>query len=393
MCIGLGKIAIQAIDRVQLWKGMNFIISHFNRFDWVMAIAAVSLAGIGLVSLYSSSMHSGDFGNFHKQAIFLGIGFFAMLAMSFFDWRIFRESSAFILGLYFLAVVSLAGLFFFGSVNRGVRTWYDLGPITLDPIELLKPVLLILLAKYFSRRHVAMYQIRHILLTGFYVAVPATLIFFQPNLGPCLVIFALWIGMLMISGIKIRHFLILSLCFLVMLVFGWMFLMKDYQKARIMSFFVPYDPLGVSWSQNQAKIAVGTGGLLGKGIGNGSQTQYGFLSEPQTDFIFAAISEEMGIIGVTVLLFLLILLVWRVTIAAFRARDNFSRLFAAGFSALLVAEAAIHIGVNIGFLPIIGLPLPLVSYGGSNLIATFAILGIVEGIISYPKTNTGQDGR
>ncbi len=358
-----------------------------------MALAAVLLAAFGLVSIYSSSLHGGDFTNFTKQAIFLGIGFVSMLALSYFDWRNFRESPALILTLYFLAVLALAGLYFFGSFNRGVRTWYSLGPITLDPIELLKPVLVILLAKYFSRRHAAMYQIRHILLTGFYVGLPAVLIFFQPNLGPCLVIFSLWIGILIISGIKLRHFLALALGFLVIASLGWLFLMKDYQKARVMSFLVPYDPLGVSWSQNQSKIAVGVGGLFGKGIGGGSQTQYGFLSEPQTDFIFAAISEEFGIIGIVALLSLMLLLIWRITRAALRSTDNFSRLFAAGFAVLLVAESAIHIGVNIGFLPIIGLPLPLVSYGGSNLIATFAVLGIVEGIVAYPDVGMIAEGK
>lgn len=358
-----------------------------------MVFAATALAGIGLLSIYSSSMHGGDFINFNKQAIFLTLGAALMLALSFFDWRMFRESPALILFLYFMSILALAGLYFFGSFNRGVRTWYDIGPVTLDPIELLKPVLIVLLAKYFSSRHAAMYQIRHVLLTGFYVGLPAVLIFFQPNLGPCLVIFSLWIGMLIVSGIKTRHFLALILCFSAVFAFGWFFLMMDYQKARIMSFFVPYDPLGVSWSQNQSKIAVGIGGLFGKGIGGGSQTQYGFLSEPQTDFIFAAISEEFGIIGIIVLLSLMLLLLRRVTRAALRSRDNFSRLFCAGFAVLLVAESVIHIGVNIGFLPIIGLPLPLVSYGGSNLIATFGILGVVQGIIAYPDIGLSADER
>ena len=348
-----------------------------------MVAMAMALALIGLLSIYSSSLHSGDFANLTKQAVFLGIGFFLMLVLSFFDWRMFRESPALILGLYVVSILALAGLFFFGSSNRGVRTWYDLKIITLDPIELLKPILLILLAKYFSRRHMAMYQIRHLALTGFYVALPAALVFFQPNLGPCLVIVALWIGMLMIAGIKAPHFVALLLCFLAIFSLGWAFLLKDYQKDRIMDFFTPGDPLGVSWSQNQAKIAVGTGGLLGKGLGQGSQTQYGFLSEPQTDFIFAAIIEEFGVLTAVVILSLLFLLIWRLVRAARRARDNFSKIFLSGMAILLFAEAAIHIGVNVGFLPIIGLPLPLVSYGGSNLVSTFALLGLAQGIIAY----------
>jgi rod shape determining protein RodA len=370
---------------------MNFIVSHFKRLDWILAFSAVALAAIGLLSIYSSSLHGGDFTNFHKQAVFLSLGFLLMLALSWFDWRMFREGPGFILLIYFASIAALVGLYFFGSLNRGVRTWYSLGPVTLDPIELLKPVLVVFLAKYFSSRHVAMYQMRHILLTGAYVGFPAALIFFQPNLGPCLVIFSLWIGMLVIAGIKLRHFLVLLLVFAVVFAFSWMFLMKDYQKARIMSFFVPYDPLGVSWSQNQSKIAVGVGGFFGKGIGGGSQTQYGFLSEPQTDFVFAAVSEEFGIAGAATILALLLLLLWRITRASLRAKDNFSRLFCAGFAVLLVAEAAIHIGVNIGFLPIIGLPLPLVSYGGSNLIATFAVLGLIEGMIAYPDIGLAAD--
>lgn len=360
--------------------GMNFIISHFKKFDWIIAGAAALLALIGLVSLYSSSLYSENFSNFNKQVVFLAIGLSVFLAMSFFDWRIFRENSALILGLYGFSILMLAGLFFFGSANRGVRTWYDLGAVTIDPIEMLKPVFLILLAKYFSNRHIKMFQIRHVMLTGFYAAVPVALIFFQPNLGPCLVILALWAGMLLIAGIKPRHFLALAACFLAIFAFSWLFLMKDYQKDRIASFFVPNDPLGVSWSQNQARIAVGTGGWLGKGFGRGSQTQYGFLSEPQTDFIFAAICEEFGILGVAVVLGLLFLLIWRITAAGLRAPDNFSRIFCAGFAMLFFAQAAIHIGVNVGFLPIIGLPLPLASYGGANMMATFAVLGVIESI-------------
>jgi len=363
---------------------MNQIISHFKKYDWIMIAAAVFLGLIGLASLYSSSIHSGDFSNFTKQTAFLGAGICVMAVFSFFDWRMFRENSASILLLYFFSILALAGLFLFGSSNRGVRTWYDLGPVTLDPIELLKPVLLILLAKYFSKRHAAIYQIRHVLLTGFYVAIPVILIFLQPNLGPCLVIISLWIGMLVVAGMGKRHFLMLGCVFLALFALGWAFFLHDYQKARVMNFFVPSDPLGVSWSQNQSQIAVATGGLIGKGFGRGSQTQYGFLSEPQTDFIFAAIAEEFGILGIAALSAAMLLLIWRLTRAALEARDNFSRLFMAGFAVLLVAEAAIHIGVNVGFLPIIGLPFPLVSYGGSNLLATFAMLGIAQKIVSSP---------
>jgi len=363
---------------------MNFLLSHFKKFDWILIGASFLLVGMGFLSIYSSSLHSGNFLNLEKSAVFFGLGVLAMILFSFFDWRIFRENSYWVLIFYFFSLLLLAGLYFFAPETRGVRTWYKLGPVSLDPVEFVKLSLLILLAKYFSGRHAEMYRIKHILLSGAYVLLPVLLIFFQPNLGSCLVIISLWLGILVVSGIKLRHFLILILCFLIVFAFGWSFFLKDYQKARIMSFFVPYDPLGISWSQNQSKIAAGIGGLFGKGIGNGSQTQYGFLSEPQTDFIFAAIAEEMGIAGISVLLLLFLLVLWRITKIARNAQDNFSKLFALGFAILLVAQILIHVGMNIGFLPIIGLPLPLLSYGGANLIATFTVIGILQSIKINP---------
>ena len=341
---------------------------------------------MGFLSVYSSSLHSGNFTNLEKNIAFFAVGFFLMFLFSFFDWRIFRENPYLILILYFFSIALLFGLYFFAPATRGVRTWYKLGPFSIDPIEITKISLLILLAKYFSSRHVEMYRIKHVFLSGVYVLIPVALIFFQPNLGSCLVILSLWLGILVISGIKLRHFLFLMLAFMMVFASGWIFFLKDYQKARIMSFFIPYDPLGISWSQNQSKIAAGIGGLFGKGIGNGSQTQYGFLSEPQTDFIFAAVAEEMGIAGIAVLLMLFLLVIWRITKIAQGAHDNFSKLFVLGFAVLLVAQIIIHIGMNIGFLPIIGLPLPFLSYGGSNMIATFMIIGILQSIMVNPHS-------
>ena len=355
-----------------------------KKIDWILITAAVLLVGIGLLSIYSSSLGNDDFSNFNKQAIFFSIGLAAMLFLSFFDWRIFQGNSYLILILYLLCLAGLVGLFFFAPEIRGVKSWYKVGPISIDPIEFTKIVLIIILAKYFSTRHVEMYQIRHILLSGLYVLLPAVLIFLQPDLGSVLILIALWIGILIISGIKMRHFLVLLLCGLLILILSWGCLLKDYQKERILSFAFPVDPLGASWSQNQAKIAIGSGGLFGQGIGSGSQTQYGFLPEPQTDFIFAAIAEEMGLMGVSVLLFLFVILIWRIFRIALSCRSNFPRFFATGLSIILIFQIFIHVGMNLGILPIIGISLPLVSYGGSSLIATLAGLGILQNIKNNP---------
>lgn len=362
---------------------MKSIIIHIKRLDWILILNAVLLVSIGLLSIYSSS--KGDFLNFKKQIIFFAIGFFLILLISFFDYRLLREDPYLILILYFLSTALLAGLFFFAPIIRGVKSWYKVGPISFDSTEFAKIILILLLAKYFSTRHVEMYQIRHILLSGFYVLIPATLVFFQPDFGSALIILSLWIGILIISGIKPRHFLILAFCGILILAFSWSTILKEYQRERILSFIQPQisDPLKIGWSQRQAKIAIGSGGILGQGIGKGSQTQYGFLPEPHTDFIFSAISEELGLIGVTILLFLFSFLIWQILKIAIKTPSNFSRLFASGFAILLISQVFIHIGMNIGILPIIGIPLPLLSYGGSSLIAHFIGLGILQSIESH----------
>ncbi len=360
---------------------MYSFISHIKRLDWVLIIAVFLLCAIGLLSIYSSSLGRESFLNFKKQIIFFVIGFLAMFFLSFLDWRNFRQNPYLILFFYFFCLLFLAGLLFFAPEIRGVRGWYKIGSVSLDPIELTKIVLIILLAKYFSMRHIEMYKLRHIFLSGFYVLFPSALIFFQPDFGSVIILVALWFGILFISGIKLKHFLFLVFCGLLLLVLSWSFLIKDYQKERVMGFLAPQvELLGVNWSQTQSKIAIGAGGFFGQGFGKGSQTQYGFLSEPKTDFIFAAISEEFGLLGVSVLFSLFIILFWRIIKIALDSRSNFSRLFASGFAIVLFSQIFIHIGMNTGLLPVIGISLPLVSYGGSGLIAACIGLGILQSI-------------
>jgi len=354
---------------------------HFKKLDWVLITSAFILTIIGLVSIYSSSIERGSFLNFKKQIIFFLIGIFLMFLLSFFDWRAFCQNPYFILILYFACIAMLAGLLLFAPATRGVKGWYKIGPVSVDPIELTKIVLIILLAKYFSMRHIEMYKITHIILSAVYIFIPAFLIFLQPDFGSALILVVLWIGILLVSGIRLGHFLVLVFCGILLLSLSWSFFLKDYQRARVMSFLAPQvEPLGASWSQNQSKIAIGSGGLLGQGFGNGSQTQYRFLSEPQTDFIFAAIAEEFGLLGIAIIFSLLLIFIWRIMKTALLSHSNFPRLFAFGFIIILVFQIFIHIGMNLGVLPVIGLALPLVSYGGSGLITSYITLGILLNI-------------
>ncbi len=359
---------------------MDKALSYIKNLDWILAGCAIALSFIGLLSL-SGGLKDGLPGNFYRQAIFLLVGFFLMILVSFFDWRSLKEDSRLVLAIYFSGFLLLLGLFFLAPEIRGVQRWYVIGPLSFGPVEFVKIALIVLLAKYFSKRHVEMYRFSHIVFSGGYVFLLSIMTFFQPDMGSAAVLVILWIGVLFVSGIKTRHFLILCLIAALVFSFSWAFLLEDYQKTRIIGFLEPHlDPQGINWNPEQAKIAIGSGGIFGQGIGQGTQTRYGFLPETDTDFIFSAIAEEMGMVGVSIVLGLFMILTLRVLKIALKVRDNFSRLVCFGFAILIVSQVFINIGMNQGILPIVGLPLPLVSYGGGSLVFTFIGIGIIQSI-------------
>ena len=359
---------------------MGFFTNQLKKLDWGIIISAGLLACFSLAAIYSTCVSKNNFSNFEKQIVFFVIGFLVMIFISFLDYRILRNNSYLILVLYGICLLTLAGLHFFAPNIRGTRGWYKIGPLSLDPIEPMKIVLVVLLAKYFSVRHVEMYKFRHIFYSGLYVLFPAMLVFIKPDLGGTTVLLLIWLGILLVSGIKLKHFLILTFCFLLVSGFAWSFMLKDYQKQRITAFIFPYDYLGASWSQNQTKISIGSGQIFGEGLGKGSQVQYGFLPEPHTDFIFSVISEEWGMVGVLLLFIIYGLLVWQVLGIAIYSKSNFSRLFASGFAVVLISQFFINIGMNLSLLPVVGIYLPFISYGGSGIIGSFVFLGILQSI-------------
>ncbi len=359
---------------------MGGFTNQLKKLDWGLIVPAIMLVCFGLVSLYSVAIAKSDFSDLTKQIVFFAVGLLLMYLVSFFDYRILRNNSYLILILYGICLLLLAGLHFFAPNIRGTHGWYKIGFLSLDPIEPAKIILIVLLAKYFSMRHVEMYKFRHIIYSGLYVAIPAFFVFIKPDLGGTSVLVLIWLGILLVSGIKLKHFIILSLCFLMVAGVAWGFFLKDYQKERITSFLFPYDYLGASWSQNQTKISVGSGQIFGEGLAKGSQVQYGFLPEPHTDFIFSVIAEEWGIIGVLILFITYGALVWNVLRIAILSSSNFPRLFATGFAVILIAQFFINIGMNLSLLPVVGIYLPFISYGGSGLIGNFVSLGILQSI-------------
>lgn len=354
------------------------LLQKLKQLDWWLISPVLLLTAMGLGVIYNASFFSRDFTDFNKQIVFLTLGLLLMFIFSRLDWRIFRDGPQLVNILYTLCLVSLVGLLLFAKGIHGSRSWYRIGVISIDPIEPAKIILIILLAKYFSLRHVELYRIRHIIFSGLYILVPAFLILLQPEVGSVIVLALVWIGVLLISGIKLKHFLALCLLGLLILSLSWVFLFKDYQKARVLTFLSPsIAPLGSGWNQSQAIVAIGSGGLWGKGLANATQVRYGFLPASKTDFVFAGIVEEWGLLGAGLLLFCYSLILCRIIKISLISQSNFPRLFTVGFVVVLVSQTVINIGMNLGLLPVIGVPLPLVSYGGSSLLASFWGLGII----------------
>ncbi len=303
-----------------------------------------------------------------------------MIGFAFFDYRVLKNNSLVIIILYFLALIFLGAVIFWGKHVGGIK-WLQMSAFGFDPLEFAKIVIVLLLAKYFSLRHIELYKKRHLIVSFIYVALPIFLVLLQPDLGSALIFVAVWLGMVLVSGIKLRHLVVIIL--LAAIIFGimWLGFLKDYQKNRILTFLNPQkDPLGYSYNLRQSLIAIGSGKIFGKGFGKGSQSQLKFLPAGHTDFIFSVIAEERGFLGVLFLFLLYAFLIYRVLAIGFAAPDNFSKLFSMGFSLIIFVQILINTGMCLGLMPVIGIPLPFASYGGSSLLANFLGLGIMQSI-------------
>lgn len=366
-------------------SGMSNLL---RRADWLLAAASFMLVGIGLVAVWSFSPPNSGF--FNRQVIWALVGLLAFFVFSAIDYRIFKNHGLLLVAVYVAAVALLAVLLFVAPEIRGIKAWFRIGGAGVQPTEPMKLVLALVLAKYFSRRHIEIAILRHLLISGFYAGLAIALVLLQPDLGSSLILAAIWLTVVCFSGIKFRH---LAVFFVIAAVFSslaWFSVLAPYQKARVTSFFDPYrDPKGAGYNIIQSMIAVGSGQFWGKGIGYGTQSHLNFLPEVETDFIFAGFAEETGFAGAMLLLGLFGVLFWRVLAIGLGAQDNFSKLFVLGFAALLFFEAFIHIGMNLGILPVTGIGLPLVSYGGSNLVTTLVGLGILESISINSRAEIG----
>ena len=362
---------------------MSWLYERVRHIDWIVVGAATAITFLGIVTMYGFS-EGGGFGK--RQMVWLGISFLVFIIASQFEYRVLRRTgvvvSIFGGTLFLLLLVTILG-----SVVKGAQSWFSLGFASFQPTDLAKLALIFLLAKYLAKRHVEIAHIRHIIVTGVYALIPTVLVLMQPDLGSALVLSGIWFCLVLVSGISKQHLALVLGGALAVFVLSWMFVLAPYQKDRIKTFVDPLSDIrGSGYNVYQSQIAIGSGGVFGKGVGFGTQSRLEFLPEHQTDFIFAAFSEEWGFIGVFVLLSLFFVLIWRLLAIALTAATNFELFCVLGILFFFLIHIVVNVGMNLGIMPVTGIPLPFMSYGGSHLLTEWLALGIIMGMRKYERS-------
>ena len=352
-------------------------------FDWVTLALSLAIVSLSIVLLYSATSErlEGPSGMHLKQLVWAVIGLVSMFAVLCIDYQTLCRH-AYV--LYGALLVSLVIVLLFGRVVNGSQRWLVLGPWHVQTSELAKPVLILVLARYFTEytsAGTASLTFRDLLLPVLLVGLPFGLIVKQPNLSTAMVLVVLLAVMALMIGLRGTTLITLLLLGVGVLPLAWTLVLKDYQRERLLTLLNPQpDLLGAGYHSWQSKIAIGSGGLWGKGLLAGTQSRLSFLPERHTDFIFAVLAEEVGFVGVVLLLCLFGCLLVHGFSIAYRSRDSLGALVATGVVTMLAAQIFLNIGMTIGLVPIIGLPLPLMSYGGSSLVMTFLCLGLLMNV-------------
>ena len=358
--------------------------SNKSSFDWWLFFITVPLLLAGLITMHS---FSATYSYSSHQLIVIAISLTAFFLIGlFFDTKILR-STRISVALFILILFLLGSLSILGSISRGAKSWFDLGLLSFQPADFAKVALIIILSKYFSRRHIEIAHIKHILVSGFYAFVFFVMVLLQPDLGSAMIIAFVWLGMIMVSGVSKKH--LLAMMMLALVAFGllWTFAFKEYQKDRVRNFIDPMSDIrGSGYNAYQSTIAVGSGYIFGKGIGYGTQSKLNFLPEYQTDFIFAAFAEEWGFVGVVIFFTIYGLLILRIISITINGSSNFEILFGAGVAIYFIVHLVINVGMNIQLLPVTGTPLPFMSYGGSHMLSEYVLLGLLVATKRYSRS-------
>ena len=357
-----------------------------KRIDWLLVAFIIPILLAGLVTMKSFTPLEDTTNFFGKQIIWIVLAFATFFIFSFIDFRFLKRTDV-LVTLFLTMCFALFVLIILGHITHGAKSWFNFGFFFFQPVDVMKLVLVLVLAKYFSRRHVEIRDTKHIFISGFYAFIPLVLVLLQPDFGSAMIILCIWFGMVFVSGISKVHLFVVLVTGLVIFATLWLFVFAPYQKARIYNFINPLaDIHRTGYNVFQSTIAVGSGEITGKGLGFGTQSRLKFLPVPQSDFIFAAFAEEWGFIGALLILVLYGLVIWRILYSASLGASNFEILFGMGIAIFFMSHILVNIGMNLGLLPVTGIPLPFMSYGGSHLLTEFAGLGILMSMRKYSRS-------
>jgi len=352
--------------------------NYLKNFDWLIFLPVFFLSVFGLVEIYSVALGQEmvDLLNFRKQVLFILIGLLGVLFFSISSFHSLKSVSRY---LYILAVLVLLAVLIFGETIRGTKGWFSIGGFNLQPVEFVKIVLIIFLSDYFARLSTRVKTIKHLVVSAGYTLLLGGLILLQPDFGSTLMLFSIWFIMILLSGFKRKYFAVIFAIFAIVFTVAWFLFFKTYQKERILTFFNPGEnSLEQGYNVSQAMIAVGSGGIMGTGVGFGSQSQLKFLPEAHTDFIFAVISEELGFFGVSLIILFFAVFLFRSLAILKKVRNDFEAYIIIGISGLIFVQMFINIGMNLGIMPVVGIALPFVSYGGSSILLVLFWRGLLR---------------
>lgn len=346
---------------------------YLSDVDFLLFGAVAALAVIGLFGVYSAAPGDLDRTVFLRQMVWILLGSAVCLALSVGDYR-FITHHAFL--IYAGVLLTLVLVLFYGAEVNHTRSWLGIAGIGAQPSELAKVVAILALARYLGEIDGTGLKRRDVVVSGLLILLPVVLVTMQGDLGTALMFVPILLGVLLVAGMKLRSLVWLLVLCLCLAPVGWMFL-KDYQKQRILVTFDPdLDPQGYGYQVRQSQIAIGSGGILGKGKGEALQSRLGFVPEVQTDFIFALLAEETGLLGAGLILMLYLFVLVRLLRIAEAARDRVGIFVVAGVASLIFSHVLVNVGMTLGLSPSIGIPLPLLSYGGSATVSTFAAVGL-----------------
>jgi len=364
---------------------LNHFKLYLKNFDWILLAAVILLVSFGLLEIYSVALgqNSADMLNFKKQLIFAIIGLAGLFIFTFTNSYFLKSLSKY---FYFLGVIFLVVVLMIGHNIRGHQGWIVLSGFTLQPVELVKIILIFFLANFFANLATKVKTTRHFIISAISVFFFIFLVLLQPDLGSAIILGMIWLIMVLAAGFNKKYFITIVLAVSLFFAASWFLMFKDYQKNRIINFLNPgANSQESGYNISQAMIAIGSGGLTGKGVSLGSQSQLKFLPEAHTDFIFSVISEELGLVGVILVISFYFIFFYRCWRILYQINNDFGIYFIIGASGLIFVQMFINIGMNLGIMPIVGLPLPFVSYGGSSLISLLILVGIIENIIIKSK--------